>query len=815
MPRSVTRQTITAIAAIAVLAVLLSGRALAQISAQPTRLVDLVEVNAHDEQIDLAIQFNCSMRYVTHIPASEGSELRVQLLPMGDCGLSPLAQIVPEVPPVSDETGTVVSARLESEAPGQVSLLLAFRSVQQFVLAQGTDPRGLRIRLLNRARSRSKVLISQSPESADNFAINLESQPKPFEPAAVQLAHERLQLPVFVSEAIVGEEKWYRLRAGPIERRADAEAVLNRALRDYPRAWIAQGDDTVTADINAQATPPSLPPVGRIGSDPPLESAVIKSMLAEVRGAMGSRDYTKAISLLTKLQRQPEFPERAHAQELLGLARERAGQLAHAKAEYEEYLRRYPHGEAAERVTTRLRLLRAASAKLQGGGGLGGSNLGWQVHGGVAQLFRYDSTRYDSGTATPNAPDLSNSQQTTRQNALYNDVDALARHRGENLDLLMRLSAGYTKQFSSDAFGDYKRVSLASIELSDRPLGLLARVGRQVRYQDGILGTFDGLFVSYRLHPGWTVNAAAGYPVEQTSASVKTHERFESLALAYAPPGQHWDGSIFAAAQQFDGVRDRRATGFEARYLTLHTSLVAFVDYDISFKTLNVATLLGTLQLPGRWIVSLDVERRNSPVLTTRNALIGQPVENLAQLEQSFTLQEIYQLARDRTPTTDDYTATATAPLGERFHFAATVAATRIGATPASGGVDAQPSTGLDLTYQAQLYGSSLWRSGDFHILTFTYGDTEVGKIEAVSATSRFPLAGAWRIGPRLSVDHRDIVSDGSSQVTVLPSLLIDYQRGRKLFQLEVGGQTGRRNAIDQTENTRRYYVSAAYRISF
>jgi hypothetical protein len=202
-------------------------------------------------------------------------------------------------------------------------------------------------------------------------------------------------------------------------------------------------------------------------------------------------------------------------------------------------------------------------------------------------------------------------------------------------------------------------------------------------------------------------------------------------------------------------------------------------------------------------------------VLTTRNALIGQPVENLAQLEQSFTLQEIYQLARDRTPTTDDYTFTATRPLGERFHFAATVAATRIGATPASGGVDAQPSTGLDLTYQAQLYGSSLWRSGDFNILTFTYGDTEVGRIEALSASSRFPIGGAWRLGPRLSVDHRDIVSDGSTQITVLPSLLIDYQRGRKLFQLEFGGQTGRRNTTQQTENTRRYYVSAAYRISF
>jgi len=810
MRRSVTRY------AIAALAGLLSEGALAQISAQPSRLVDLVEVSAHDEQIDLAVQFNCSMRYVTHLPASEGSELRVQLLPLGDCGLSPLAQIVPEVPPVSDDTGTVVSTRLESEAPGQVSLLLSFRAIQQFVIAQGTDPRGLRIRLLNRTRTRSKVLISQPTESADNFAINLESQPKQFDPAAVQLAHERLQVPVFVSEALVGEEKWYRLRAGPIERHADAEAVLNRALRDYPRAWIAQGDDSVTADFNTQAAAPALPEVGRIGTDPPLEPPVIKRMLAEVRVAMGSRDYSKAISLLTTLQRQPEFPERARAQELLGLAREKAGQLAHAKAEYEEYLRRYPHGAAAERVATRLRLLREASAKSRGGTGLGaGSNRTWQINGGIAQLFRYDSTRYDSGTATPGAPELSSSQQTTRQNALYNDVDALARHRGENVDVLMRLSAGYTKQFSTDAFGDYKRVSLASIEISDRPLGLLARLGRQVRYQDGILGTFDGLFLSYRLHPGWTLNAAAGYPVEQTNASVKTHERFESLALAYAPPGSHWDGSVFAAAQQFDGVRDRRAVGFEARYLTLHTSLVAFVDYDVSFKSLNVATLLGTLQLPGRWIISMDVERRNSPVLTTRNALIGQPVENLAQLEQSFTLQEIYQLARDRTPTTDDYTVTATAPIGERFHFAVTAAATRIGATPASGGVDAQPSTGLDLTYQAQLYASSLWRGGDFNILTFTYGDTEVGRIEALSASSRFPIGGAWRIGPRLSVDHRDIVSDGSTQFTASPSLLLDYQRGRKLFQLEVGGQTGKRNATLQTENTRRYYVSAAYRISF
>ena len=58
------------------------------------------------------------------------------------------------------------------------------------------------------------------------------------------------------------------------------------------------------------------------------------------------------MELLTRLLRQPEYPGRAEAQELIGLVRERAGQLAHAKVEYQEYLRRYPNGAAAARVSS-------------------------------------------------------------------------------------------------------------------------------------------------------------------------------------------------------------------------------------------------------------------------------------------------------------------------------------------------------------------------------------------------------------------------------------------------------------------------------
>ena len=808
------------------LAALGAASAFAQFSISgPARLVNVIEVNDHEDQVDLTMVFNCSMRFVTSLPASEGRQVHIQLAPMPDCGVGPLSQLLAETPPVSGGANIVTAARVDSMAPGQITLTLDFKKSERFVLAQGVDPRGLRLRLIDRARGRGKILVGQSTEAVSNFAINLDSQPKPFAPADVELAHERLKAPAFVSEALVDGEKWYRLRVGPIERRAEADRLLNLALPDYPRAWLAIGDDAVTSDLNAtmaQVAPP--PPVERIGSDPPLPPEVLKATLADARTALGARDYTKAVALLTKLQRQPEFPDRARAQELLGLARERSGQLAHAKAEYEEYLRRYPKGEAAERVAFRLRTLRAAEAKARTGRDANGDTQGWQVSGGVAQMARYDGSRITNGAPPPNSQPVP-AAPTITQNALFNDVDLLARRRGETYDWVGRVSAGYDKSFatSQGALGNATRVSLASIELLDRPLGVLARLGRQANNTSGILGTFDGLFLSWQFKPSWALNAAGGYPVEQLIVSPQTQERFETLALAYTPPNAHWDASVFAATQQFQGLRDRQAVGLEGRFLASRASLVAVVDYDTSFHALNTASVLGTLQLPARWSVSFDAERRNSPVLTTRNALIGQPFPDLIQLEQVFTPEQIYQLARDRTPITSNYSFTATKPLGQRFQVTTIVSATQTGATPASGGVDAVPASGMLLTYQGQVYGSNLWRNGDFNVLTFTHGNTIIGRIDSVSANSRFPIGGAWRLGPRFTVDRLNSLTDGSQNTTYIPSLLLDYQRERKLFQLEFGGQLGKREAFlqlqngafVQTQNTTRYYVSVSYRISF
>src|SRR4029077_16663911 len=132
-------------------------------------------------------------------------------------------------------------------------------------------------------------------------------------------------------------------------------------------------------------------------------------------------------------------------------------------------------------------------------------------------------------------------------------------------------------------------------------------------------------------------------------------------------------------------------------------------------------------------------------------------------------------------------------------------------------------STGTQLTYQTQLFASNLWRSGDFQIVTLTHSNTETGKVDSISANTRFPIGGAWRLGPRLQVDRLSDTADGSTQTSYIPSFLLEYQHGRSLVQFDAGGEFGKREALlqppsggfVQTQNTTRYYVSVSYRIDF
>jgi hypothetical protein len=511
------------------------------------------------------------------------------------------------------------------------------------------------------------------------------------------------------------------------------------------------------------------------------------------------------------LLEQPEFPQRAEALELMGLARERNRQIAHAKAEYEEYLRRYPDGSAADRVRQRLQALALAARKsVRGLSGPSDDDSPWKLYGGFSQLYRRDDSSIRTG-------DIRSDQLT--QNALLNDVALVARRRGERFDFASRLSAGYAKNFIDNGLGDQTRVSTAFVELSDRELFWRARLGRQTATGTGILGTFDGVYGDYQWLPRVRFALSAGAPVYSTRESFDSDRRLVGVAANFGPFGGAWDVSTYLLGQTFQGETDRRALGTEIHYFQPGRTLVGLIDYDLYYNELNNVLLLGTLSLPARWTLSVNADRRNSPVLSINNALIGQSTESLDDLLATMTREELDQLAHDRTAVSELYSLSLSRPVGERWLWTLDVASVAIGGTPASGGVPAVPEAPREMIYSALAVGNSVFTSGDLDVLALRYQASDLGTTSSIGLSTRWPLWSAWRVTPRVRVDRREIDSTQTEQWLYVPSLRIEYQRGRAWFELEGGveiGESETMNAVlTQSQKTSRTFLSAGYRINF
>ena len=131
----------------------------------PSRLLSVIDVSEREDQdqADVTIIFNCSMRFVTSVPANEGKQVHLQVAPLADCGVSPLTQIAPEIPPLSGGRDIIGSARAESLAPGQITITIDFKKSERFVIAQGIDPRGLRLRLYRTLVARLRAALGDVP----------------------------------------------------------------------------------------------------------------------------------------------------------------------------------------------------------------------------------------------------------------------------------------------------------------------------------------------------------------------------------------------------------------------------------------------------------------------------------------------------------------------------------------------------------------------------------------------------------------------------------------------------------------------------
>ncbi len=779
-------------------------------------LVQLIDATEYEDHADVSIQFSCSMRFMSTVPADHGANVSIRLLLGPDCG-PPTRTIPPELPLVGGGADLVRGARVESMMPGEITVQLSFTRPVDFVMVPTTSGLGLRLRLLHTNPRRGSVRLA-APRASTGYAVNLESAATPFLPAAVAEAARAFDTQAYVSQTTVGGAPWYRLRIGPFETREAAEKALRAATARYPHAWITE-EQPATGLAQMPAARGRAAAVA-LRTDAPLHDAERARLLREARVALAQHRYPRTVDLLTRLVRQPEYPGRAEAQELLGLTRERAGQLAEAKAEYQEYLRRYPQGPAATSVRMRLQILAAASLQPKSlGRSRAAGERRFTAAGGASLSYAYgrDQSTVLGATTTTNS---------ISEGIVYGDL--LLRDRGPRFDLSTRADGGYTRNFAvvpPTAVGQ-DQVTAAYGQIVDRRFGLTARLGRQSVATVGVVGLFDGLYFGYQPNPRWSVSAAVGLPAYTNYSALSARQKFGTVTAEYGSRSRAWVFDVYAFDETDEIGTERRSVGLQSRYSGPGRTAVLLVDYDVAFKQLNSATLIGNAKLGSSWVFGFDADHRRSPPLGLSNALIGQSTTDLRALAALYTPSQLEQMALDRTATSDTVVISANRAIGAHWQFMTDLSALELSGTPASFGVVATRATGLDKSASVQVSGASLLQTGDVHLLGLRFDDSPTARSETISWDARFVVYREWRVGPQLSVERLNDFSLGGSQMIYLPQLQTDWTGRNSIVEITAGYQI-----LNQATPTqplpvtglpatagfadRSLYVTAAYRVRF
>ncbi len=789
-------------------------------------VIDTVDIDDSRNPATILIEFNVPMQYITHAPERRGEELVINLrtVTSGTFSLQTFANEHQTVVAKRSARVPLIDARYDPIDAERGTLSLRFKRKVSYKLYPDSDRRGLRIEVvtnenivktpatahtLNRHRNSGKVI--RDVNYTEHYVINLESSlRKVSRPAAGSLPMGRGKV-LYTTKFPIDGRVWSRLRIGFFETRALAKAALRKLKKHYPGAWVDYASASeITAALKQTGKKPVVRkrPVPRIiPTLPKVPDEKIAALMEQARQSMAKNNIDHAIQLYTKILRYPDNPYRQDALEYLGVARERKGQIAHAVREYNRYLALYPKGDGAERVAQRLAGIttaRLAPKQEKSRKRRTARRPEWEVYGGLSQFYRRDESTTDA------AGDI------VTQSSLSTDLDITARRRGERYDVQSRFTGSYLYDFLSNGSGDSTTVSSLYTDIADKAHGLSARIGRQSRNTGGVLGRFDGLLAGYQLTNRILVNAVAGFPVQSTRDQVKTGRYLYGISSDLGTFANAWDFNIFYIEQQNDGILDRRAVGGEARYFDPKRSMLSFVDYDISYDSLNTLIFLGTWTMADRTIINASFDYRNSPILTTSNALQGQTTHSLDTLQNTFSDSQIRDLAEDRTAQSTSLTLGATHPLNEKFQISGDLTTTKLSDTKASGGVAKVPGTDYEFFYNLQFIGSNLLMPGDVSVAGLRYSDATSSHTATLSLNSRFPFRNVWRVNPRMRIDYRDNLSNNSTQWTAAPSMRIDYRwRKRYRFETEFGGEWSTQKLPNDTQDSSSFFFNLGYRADF
>lgn len=567
-------------------------------------------------------------------------------------------------------------------------------------------------------------------------------------------------------------------------------------------------------------------------------SAATDALMQQALLAIDAEEYLMASQLLTKLVGLPEDANSARAQELLGNVREANGQLAHAKAEYEIYLEKYPDGDGAARVRARLSALLSGagptrpSAQESGPGAANGAlysqaggmapngqpvqgNSSVRDSGRFTLTYRYNEGAIEITDLAPD-PDPTVEEDEVFDNSLTSGLQFT--RLIDNGDRRIRLSySGITVYDFEESDGFDLRASEAFISFEDKPSGRILTFGRQRLFPQGIAYRTDGLSLKWPTESGIVLGLVAGAVVESTRDGLFEGDQYLiGTSAEFKNVFGQGDMTIYAVSQRDSSFTYRNAIGAEYSAEFDQASAYANVEYDLKFKEVNRALLSGAMILGDGSRVTGRLSFYRSPSLNLENALIGQSVDTIDDLLLTFTNDEIEGLAVDRSANITTLGLTYYGKLNETWDIALDGTLYQTSGTPASGGVAATDGDGVRSYFGGQLSGSSVFMANDNVSVGLRFAFSDANRFYVADTSMRIPVTDALTVAPRLRVGYRDFSYGGGEETFVMPSVSVRYRINRATqLQLDAGGRWLKHEEAGSTSKEREFFLTAGISRSF
>lgn len=530
------------------------------------------------------------------------------------------------------------------------------------------------------------------------------------------------------------------------------------------------------------------------------------------REAMSAGAFDKATVAFNRVLNLPPNVFSQEAQEFIGFAREKDGDAARARAEYELYLKLYPDSPAVPRIRERLTALAAAPA----GPRMPTRPAQTTWWGSLSQTYYGGKSNGQLTTTTITPATNATTIDTIRlssedQSLLVNTLDATVRYRDTNWDNRAVVREQYNANFV-DGKDNVNKLNALYAEARYLPERLFGRIGRQSATSNGVLGRFDGAVGAWGFTPNMRAAAVVGQPVDTYAGLTKT---FYGGALEADVPGVAAGGNVYAIRQTVIGETDRLGVGAEARYFDAQKTVYALVDYDTTFGAINIAMAQGTMQWASGTTLNILADYRRAPTLQLTNALVADPSIPLDTLIRVQGVDATRDQAKALTPISRVFLAGLTQQFGPRWQAGFDVRWSTLSGTPAVGLLPEAPSTGRIMTYTVQVIGNGLTTMQDILVVGGSILRGKTTDAEQLNATWRFSPIEVVTIEPGIRW-YQQKNSDGQELTRTAPGIKLTW-RIRERFFMEGEGVFERARTVGTTtdESVDRIYYYLGWRWDF